>query len=405
MTICFVSREFIGSKRAGGIATYVYDMAKSLVTRGHRVIVLTASDDVTIEESHVSEGIKIIKLSGADFFLHSNRFVQAIFYRFRSRFFYDSYRRKVARILEQLIIAENIDIIEFPEYGEEAKFWLKTENRKVPTITRFHGPNGHDRKTNTIVIKNERLKSNFNTAFSSEGITFVSHSIENLINTSQFCRNNLKNFNGIKKVIHNPIFHKERQLIKNNEDFIFTAGSFTKEKGFVELIEAVRYLQELGIKVNLVVAGKLGRLGNQYKIKSLTDKNYSPWLQVLGGIPREDLFAYYKNARFCCFPSYYEPFGLTCIEAMSVGGLVIGSSEGGMNEIITEGKDGFLVEPGDSDIIANKLKEILKIDKNCQDVIRQNAINKIKGSFSAEIKIPEMIEFYNSVIKHFNRKN
>ena len=42
MNICFVSREFIGSKRAGGIATNVYDMSKVLITQGRRVFVICA---------------------------------------------------------------------------------------------------------------------------------------------------------------------------------------------------------------------------------------------------------------------------------------------------------------------------------------------------------------------------
>ena len=66
MNICYVTREFLGSKRAGGIATYVYDMSKALIAEGHNVIVVSASDNISKSEQIKFEGKYYRKDIGMD---------------------------------------------------------------------------------------------------------------------------------------------------------------------------------------------------------------------------------------------------------------------------------------------------------------------------------------------------
>lgn len=400
MNICFVSREFLGSKRAGGIATYVGDVAKALVSKGHNVFVITASDNIFKSEQKVIQNITIIKLSGADFFLHSNKYIQFIGCEIANFFNYNSYRKKISKTILKLNNDFKLDIVEFPEYGNEAKFWNTVKNL-VPTVVRFHGPNGHDRSKNTIDTKKSNVKSLFNTAFKSDGITFCSDAIRTLIQKTEYSNNLFKSYKNKHAVIFNPIRLEERYFDEIiNSKFIFIAGSFSVTKGFKELIEAVKLINLNGYKINLIAAGKLGELGDHYKKLSITDSGYNKWLKILGPINRSDLFTYYKNAMICVFPSHFEPFGLTCIEAMSVGGLVLGSSNGGMSEIINEGEDGFLVAPKNKELLRDKILEILSINENEKDLIRTSAKNKIEGKFSEKQIIDQMITFYKEVINN-----
>jgi len=402
MTICFVSREFIGSKRAGGIATYVYDMSKALISDGHTVFVICASDNVWKNERLYFEGINLIRLSGADYFLHSNRYIQYIGTKIRSYLYFDSYRKKIYKTLEKLKNEVELDIVEFPEYGNEAKFWLKNKNEEVSSIVRFHGPSGHNRELNILNTKNKRVQSELETAFLADGISFCSKSLELLIRDNDFSSNLFVKFSNHRKVIHNLIKIENRKLVKDsNPKYIFTAGSFSKSKGFVDLIEAVRLINKENFELNLIIAGKLSQLGNSFLEKSKNDKNYMNWLKILGPVKRKDLFSYYINAEICCFPSHFEPFGLTCIESMSVGGLVLGSSSGGMSEIITDGEDGFLVVPKNEKLLQNKILEILSLDERGKNVIRFSAKNKILNKFSEKQVVGEMVSFYNEVIIDF----
>jgi glycosyltransferase involved in cell wall biosynthesis len=58
-------------------------------------------------------------------------------------------------------------------------------------------------------------------------------------------------------------------------------------------------------------------------------------------------------------PSLAEGFGRAVLESMALGRPVIASRVGGLREIIEDGKNGFLVEPGDVDAIARRWRELL----------------------------------------------
>ena len=405
MNICFVSREFIGSKRGGGIATYVYDMSRSLIAEGHTIYVICASDNISKKSKIIYEGINLIKLSGADFYICNNKNISRILTKIRSILFYNSYRKKIVVALNELNNKIGLDIVEFPEFGDEAKFWMRNKNNVVPSVVRFHGPSGHNRTTNTINTYSRKVRDELETAFISDGISYCSNAIKTLIINTDYSNKLYINFQKIQNIIFNPIFLEDR-LISNKlkKKYIFTAGSFVKNKGFGELVEAIKLINEQGNSIELIIAGKLGVLGEFYRNKELSDSCYSPWLNIVGPLKREDLFNYYKNADLCCFPSHWESFGLICIEAMSVEGLVLGSSSGGMSEIIEEGKDGFLVEPLNIELLKNKIEHILHLDESKLNEIRKKAKEKIKLQFSSTVICKPVITFYTNVIKNAKHK-
>jgi len=73
MNIVFVTREYLPSKRAGGIATYVWETARFLSIKGHNVYVISASDDIKNETELVEDGVNVIRLAGADFYISKNQ--------------------------------------------------------------------------------------------------------------------------------------------------------------------------------------------------------------------------------------------------------------------------------------------------------------------------------------------
>jgi glycosyltransferase involved in cell wall biosynthesis len=74
---------------------------------------------------------------------------------------------------------------------------------------------------------------------------------------------------------------------------------------------------------------------------------------------RERLNTLFAQATVFVLPSICEPFGLAMIEAMSHGLPVVGSTIDAMGEIVEEGQTGFLVPPGDSVTLAERLVRLL----------------------------------------------
>jgi glycosyltransferase involved in cell wall biosynthesis len=75
-----------------------------------------------------------------------------------------------------------------------------------------------------------------------------------------------------------------------------------------------------------------------------------------------------------------------------------------MSEIITDGEDGFLLEPRNPLVWANKIKKIFTLSAEERLRISQNAQKKILEKFSTEAVLPQMLEYYEGVIFHNKQK-
>jgi glycosyltransferase involved in cell wall biosynthesis len=75
-----------------------------------------------------------------------------------------------------------------------------------------------------------------------------------------------------------------------------------------------------------------------------------------GSLDREPLIEKLKQAHILVVPSSYEGFGIVYLEGMCFGLPAMGTTAGAANEVITDGVDGFLIEPEHAAELANKLR-------------------------------------------------
>ena len=78
-----------------------------------------------------------------------------------------------------------------------------------------------------------------------------------------------------------------------------------------------------------------------------------------GKQPRERLRDYYCASDVVVTTPWYEPFGLTPLEAMACGRPVVGSHVGGIAFTVVDGKSGYLVPPRDPEALAHRLRMLL----------------------------------------------
>jgi glycosyltransferase involved in cell wall biosynthesis len=82
-------------------------------------------------------------------------------------------------------------------------------------------------------------------------------------------------------------------------------------------------------------------------------------LHILGRVPREDMPAMYRSADVVACAPWYEPFGLTPLEAMACGVPVVAYAVGGLAESVIDGVTGTLVPPRDVRRLAGALRAVL----------------------------------------------
>ena len=399
MHIVLISREFVSSLRGGGIASYMKEMADGYVQLGHAVTVICASDDTRLEDDNVKDEIRVIRLSKGDF-INPSIEGKNLIKKLRCMYRFYSYRKKIKNTLLKL---QNVDIVEVPEFGAEGYY---LNNMPFPIVTRLHTPTFLDRQTFKkkkypitlyyeywCALKEEHVLKR------ADYITSCSKSLKEWVH--QYFDVDINKI----EVIYNPIQTQQwdRAIVSKFQEptiNILFVGTVIEPKGIGDLIEACKIIIAQGKPVNLTIAGKLGRYGEQLKQLMINES----WCKFLGNVPRNNLSDIYLSNEIACFPSWWEAFGIICIEAMLSACLVIGSNSGGMIEIIEDGKDGFLLPPQNPQLLAEKIIEVYSLSDLEKATIKQNAKAKVNQRFSTVAVTNQMLQYYQNVISQMNRQ-
>jgi glycosyltransferase involved in cell wall biosynthesis len=105
-----------------------------------------------------------------------------------------------------------------------------------------------------------------------------------------------------------------------------------------------------------------------------------------------------KGVHVAVVPSLWqEGFGLSVVEGMASGKPVVASSVGGIKEIITDSRDGYLIQPGDSRSLAEKIRELAD-DEALQSRIGLAARKTVVNSFNIEDKKKELLNLFGSLM-------
>lgn len=116
---------------------------------------------------------------------------------------------------------------------------------------------------------------------------------------------------------------------------------------------------------------------------------------------RDQLNYYYNAADLFITTPWYEPFGITPLEAMACGTPVVGSNVGGIKYSIDHGKTGFLVPANEPEILAERIHQILK-NKSILKFFSLSSLERVNRFFTWEIVASEIAHLYEIVIR--NRK-
>lgn len=400
MHIVYVCREYPPSKRAGGIGSYIKEMATALVAYKHRVSVVTASDDTRKKSFAIENGVYIIRLEGGNFLIPSEE-RPSLLRKFRGCYRYRSYCNKIKNTIKEL---KDVDVIEVADYGAESLFLHEIG---IPVMVRLHMP--------TLILQKITTGSG-RLSFENIRHYYIDLKELELIKKSKYitsCSTPLKqlickqlNIPDEKiKVIYNPcnisLWGETRHIPRNNEVVkIVQAGTIIQEKGSEDLIKAcILVHNKTDIHIDLTLIGK------NSKFSEILKECYSDydWIHILPGVQREKLKDYYIDADIVCVSSWWENMPMVCIEAMLCGDIVIGTNVGGISEIITEGENGFLMTPKNPESLAQKIEMVTNMSIDKKRMISDAAIRRIKTAFSTEIIVKQMIDYYMWMIEDYKK--
>lgn len=183
-----------------------------------------------------------------------------------------------------------------------------------------------------------------------------------------------------------------KDKFKIEGDFLLCVGTREPRKNLERVIMAFSEIVRKYPNLNLVIAGKYG-WGNDNKM--LEVRGQKSKVKILGYVEKEDLAGLYSGAAAFIYPSLYEGFGLSILDAMACGCPVVTSNLGSMKEIA--GEAAILVDPVSISGIANGIAKIVGDSKTRNILINEGQRRNLE--FSWEKTAFQTLDIYRSLTK------
>ncbi|OQX21342.1 MAG: hypothetical protein BWK75_03295 [Candidatus Altiarchaeales archaeon A3] len=183
---------------------------------------------------------------------------------------------------------------------------------------------------------------------------------------------------------------KDRLNISKKSKIILSVGMLEEIKGHKYLINAMKKVVDEKQNVLCFIIG-----GGQLKArlqKLINDLNLNNYVKLVCAKPHDEIPLWMNACDLFVLPSLSESFGIVQIEAMACGKHVVATRNGGSEEIVINEKLGYLVEPKNSDELAEKI--LLALNKEWD---KEYILNYVK-KFSSDEIAKETLKIYEKVI-------
>lgn len=168
-------------------------------------------------------------------------------------------------------------------------------------------------------------------------------------------------------------------------------GRLRAEKGHALLLNALALVLKAVPDAVLVVVGD--GPDRDSLIEQSCSLGIAPQIVWAGERRPNEVLAFYGIMDVVAVPSQFEGFGLSAAEAMAAGRPVVGTSVGGLSELIEDGVTGYLISPDDSAAFATALIKVLR-DPQGAAIMGQQGRKRVSEQFSSERFTESFVEAY-----------
>ncbi len=360
MRIAFISYEYPPDTAVGGIATYTHQAAVMMAQRGHAVEVFAASqlrqgvfieDGVTVHLSQPENRDAFADLAGKQF---AARHADAPF-----------------------------DVMEGPDYRADARTAASLVP-EIPLIVRLHTPRYLVERINMTIARGSIGRRRAVWEALSRGVLPLwdrrhpanrlerRHTLdadEIIAPSASIARIIARDWRiDPSRIQHlpNPYVPSSALLsipVRTRTNTVAFIGRLESRKGVLDFARAIPLILAQQPKTRFRFVGMpLGSPNTRQKMDVYIQEMLSGSLHAVeftGHVPFDQIPAVLCETDLCVFPSIWENFPNVCLEAMSAGRGIVGSSSGGMQEMLDGGRVGRLVPPRSPEKIVAAVLELL----------------------------------------------
>jgi glycosyltransferase involved in cell wall biosynthesis len=359
--VCFITTSFIRSAE-DHYARFVYEQAKSLqLADGDIDVVVIAPHALGLATHEVLDGLEIHR---KQYFWPSG--LQCLAYQHEGLF--ETLRSSpIAAVqLPFLLLAMLVGLVKASKAAQIIHAqWIPTAAiavlvgrlRRIPVVVSVRGAD-----------LNTARKSRLGRAITRAVIARVGHVVTVSDEFQTYLRSELSSsmpitavYNGVDGQQFHPRDKAQcrRELGMDADRFLaLYVGGLIARKGITDLLEALTsdVISECDLDLYIVGEGpQLAELERMSAAKGLTDR-----VHFVGRVPKDRIHLWMAAADVLVLPSYSEGRPNVVLEAMATGTPVLATRVAGTAELMSDGKEGLLFQPGDVAGLATGLKRLLE---------------------------------------------
>jgi glycosyltransferase involved in cell wall biosynthesis len=352
-----------GSVDSGGQNVYVARLARHLVRRGHKVDVYTRRDSDVPERTVCASGVRVIHVpAGPPRFIHKEQLLP----------YMDPFARFMLRRWRE---AGGYDLVHANFFMSGLVGCQIKAETGVPLVITFHA-----------LGRVRRQYQGQADQFPAERLAIEDRIIEEADRIIAECPQDEEDQVRLygadpAKIRVVPCGFDETELwpvemgqarerlgLERYEPLVLQVGRLVPRKGADNAIRGfARLMREHRIAARMIIVGgeskepdpvktpEIGRLQSVARDEGIADR-----VVFAGQVDRSLLKFYYSAADVFVTTPWYEPFGMTPLEAMACGAPVVGSNVGGIKFTVRDGQTGFLVPPNDPDTLGERLAALCR---------------------------------------------
>lgn len=297
-----------------------------------------------------------------------------------------------------------IDIIHYTNLSGLALF----RPANIPAIIRVSGIHRLWWRVNESAV-NEEMRLQDQLEFD------VLSTVEKVVVPSEVIKNEI-----IKVVPHLDISLIETPFVKNtlqfdssvlkeygldNKKYVLFFGQVAPLKGVVAIAEMIHDFLNKYPDIYYVFVGQMYRYQGKNMDKYILQnaKKFSNRIIFIDRLQHQFLFPIIEKAELITLPSRMDNLPNACIESMFLGKIVIGSNGASFDQLIEDGKSGFLCEIDDPKSLLSKVEMALSLNDEQKKLIGLNAKKRIE-KLNPELVTNELLNFYRSAISIHSKK-
>jgi glycosyltransferase involved in cell wall biosynthesis len=382
MKVCFVSFEY-PPRNVGGAGTYAGLLVEGFKKRGVDTYTITRGEKHDFDQ-------KIYRVT-----VPNTAYWRRLFF-----------NNKVLRLVDNLNRKHHFDVVHFNEPH------IVTRSPKLPMVCTFHSTQLHELQI-SLQGRSFRNPESFRDLLVKNPLGYLWDIVTchlsdriigpcpDLVNLLRYCFIDKDKVciipNGIDPEIFDNIdcddaFLDRYTLEKDN--FVLYMGRLYSLKGIHYLIKAFQNLKKRHKLLKLVIAGK---------------GEFEPYLRKIAQGTNDIIFigyvdsimvkkALYENCLTVVVPSMYETFPMVVLEAMVCSKPVIASNVGGIRLMVKDGRNGFLVKPGDTKGIETSIRRLCE-DPELSRKMGNIGRRLVEEEFSVDEMVNSTLKVYESLLE------